>query len=195
MAGPGIEQKTGSKSRLFPDAWSILRCSGLRAARLCRYAVMNMQETLTVATLPSLVGRELAPSEWILMSQARIDAFADCTDDHQFIHVDEARARQESPYGERIAHGFLSLSLLAAHQPADFPALADLSVTINYGLDKVRFLAPVRSGRRVRIRTSILEVTPKHGGRMLVKNLKTMEIEGEDKPAYVAEQLSMFIAR
>jgi acyl dehydratase len=154
-----------------------------------------MRNTLTVAALPLLAGRVLEPSDWILMSQQRIDGFADCTDDHQFIHVDADRALRESPYGERIAHGFLSLSLLSAHAPADFPAIADLAVVINYGLDKLRFLAPVRAGRRVRILTTILEVTAKGAGRMLVKSLKTMEIETEPKPAYVAEQLSLFVAR
>jgi acyl dehydratase len=154
-----------------------------------------MVNTLTVASLPLLAGRVFAPSDWILMSQQRIDGFADCTDDHQFIHVDADRALRESPYGERIAHGFLSLSLLSAHAPADFPVIADLAIIINYGLDKVRFLAPVRSGRRVRIHTTILEATPRGAGRMLVKSLKTMEIETEAKPAYVVEQLSLFVAR
>jgi acyl dehydratase len=148
---------------------------------------------ITVAELPQLVGRVLAPTDWILMSQERIDRFADCTDDHQFIHVDAERARRESPYGERVAHGYLSLSLLAAHRPADFPTVTDLGLTINYGLDKLRFLAPVRSGRRVRILTTILDVTPRGAGRMLVKSEKTMQIEGEDKPALVAEHLGLFV--
>ncbi|MEO7807372.1 MAG: MaoC family dehydratase [Steroidobacteraceae bacterium] len=148
-----------------------------------------------MARLPELAGCVLAPSEWIAMSQQRIDKFADCTDDHQFIHVDEERARRESPYGERIAHGFLSLSLLAAHRPADLPTVSDLGLIINYGLDKVRFLAPVRSGKRVRILTTIVDVTAKGAGRMLLKSLKTMEIEGEDKPAYIAEQLSLLVAK
>jgi acyl dehydratase len=154
-----------------------------------------MSNSLTVAFLPQLTGRIFAPTDWILMSQERIDRFADCTDDHQFIHVDAERARRESPYGERIAHGFLSIALLAAHAPADFPVVSDLAVVINYGLDKLRFLAPVISGRRVRILTTILDVTPKGVGRMLVKSLKTMEIEGEAKPAYVAEQLTLYVSR
>ena len=151
--------------------------------------------TLAVADLHQLTGRELAPSAWITIDQARIDAFAACTDDHQFIHVDPARAAAESPYGTTIAHGFLSLSLLAAHRPADFPQIADLGLTINYGLDRLRFLAPVRAGARVRLLTRVLDVTPKGPGRVLLKQEKTMEIEGEAKPAYVAEQLTLFVSR
>ena len=150
---------------------------------------------MKIAELTALAGRELAPSDWITIDQARIDAFAACTDDHQFIHTDPARARRESPYGTTIAHGFLSLSLLAAHRPADFPALDVLGVTVNYGLDRLRFIAPVPAGARVRLLTRVLEAQPKGDGRVLLKQEKTMQIEGSDKPAYVAEQLTLFVAR
>jgi acyl dehydratase len=150
---------------------------------------------MNISELTSLVGHELAPSAWITIDQARIDAFAACTDDHQFIHTDPERSRRESPYGTTIAHGFLSLSLLAAHRPADFPTLDDLGLTINYGLDRLRFLAPVPAGSRVRLLTRVLDAQPKGPGRMLIKQEKTMQIEGSDKPAYVAEQLTMFVAR
>jgi len=150
---------------------------------------------MKIAGLTALEGRELAPSDWITIDQARIDAFAACTDDHQFIHTDPVRSRRESPYGTTIAHGFLSLSLLAAHRPADFPALEDLGLTVNYGLDRLRFIAPVPAGARVRLLTRVLEAQPKGAGRVLLKQEKTMQIEGSDKPAYVAEQLTLFVAR
>ncbi len=150
---------------------------------------------MKINELSSLVGRELAPSDWITVDQARIDAFAACTDDHQFIHTDPERSRRESPYGTTIAHGFLSLSLLAAHRPADFPVLEDLGLTVNYGLDRLRFLAPVPAGSRVRLLTRVLEAQPKGPGRLLVKQEKTMQIEGSEKPAYIAEQLTLFVSR
>ena len=150
---------------------------------------------MKVEAMTSLVGRTLAPSDWITVDQARINAFAACTDDHQFIHTDPERAARESPYGTTIAHGFLSLSLIAAHQPVDFPRPEDLGVTVNYGLDRLRFMSPVPSGARVRLHTKVLDVQPKGPGRMLVKTEKTMEIEGGPKPAYVAEQLTLFVAR
>ena len=150
---------------------------------------------MKIAELPSLAGREFAPSAWITIDQARIDAFAACTDDHQFIHTDPERSRRESPYGTTIAHGFLSLSLLAAHRPSDFPALEDLGLTVNYGLDRLRFLAPVPAGSRVRLLTRVLDAQPKGEGRVLLKQEKTMQIEGGEKPAYIAEQLTLFVAR
>lgn len=150
---------------------------------------------MKVEDLPSLAGRTLSTSDWITVDQARINAFAACTDDAQFIHVDPERAARESPFGGAIAHGFLTLSLIAGHQPADFPRPEDLGVTVNYGLDRVRFMSPVPAGARVRLHTKVLEVQAKGAGRMLVKTEKTMEIEGGPKPAYVAEQLTLFVAR
>jgi acyl dehydratase len=141
------------------------------------------------------IGRELAPSDWIMVDQPRIDAFADCTGDHQFIHVDPARAARETPWGGSIAHGFLTLSLLAAHRPADFPAFVDLALTINYGLDRVRFLTPVPAGSRVRLLTRVLDVQPRGAARWLVKQQKRLEIEGQERPGYEAEQLTLFVAR
>ena len=150
---------------------------------------------MNISELHTLVGCELAPSDWITIDQARINAFAACTDDHQFIHTDPERSRRESPYGTTIAHGFLSLSLLAAHRPVDFPTLDDLGLTINYGLDRLRFLAPVPVGSRVRLITRVLEAEPKGAGRVLLKQEKTLQIEGAEKPGYIAEQLTLFVAR
>jgi acyl dehydratase len=138
-------------------------------------------------------GRTLAPSPWVVIEQSRIDHFADCTDDPQFIHVDPERARRETPFGGTIAHGFLCLSLLSAHGPPDFPVVRGVAFALNYGLDRVRFITPVRTGSRVRILSKFLSVEEKDPGRLLFKQEKIMEIEGEPKPAYVAEHLGMFI--
>jgi acyl dehydratase len=147
-----------------------------------------------LADLATHVGEEMGVSSWTLLDQARIDEFAHCTGDHQWIHVDTERAARESPFGGTVAHGFLTLSLLA---PTGFEVLltriAPKSV-VNYGLDKVRFVAPVRSGKRVRNRIKIAAVEHKGGGRYLVTTENTMEIEGESKPALIASVLAMFMA-
>ena len=148
-----------------------------------------------LADLPALAGCTLAPSDWITIDQARIDAFAHCTGDAQFIHVDPARAARETPFGGTVAHGFLLLSLVGGHPPADFPWPADLAIALNYGLDKVRFLAPVRVGSRVRLHTTILDVREKDPGRWLLRQEKTLEVEGQPAPAMVAESLALLIAR
>ncbi len=150
---------------------------------------------LRLVDLPSLAGRTLAPSAWIVVDQARIDAFAGCTDDHQFIHVDPARAARETPFGGTIAHGFLLLSLVGGHPPADFPWPSDLAVALNYGLDKVRFLAPVRAGARVRLLTRILDAHEKEPGRWLLRQEKTLELEGSPTPAMVATSLALLVGR
>jgi acyl dehydratase len=150
--------------------------------------------TIHLADLPAWVGGTLAPSEWIAIDQARIDGFAACTDDHQFIHVDPARAARETPFGGTIAHGFLLLSLIGGHPPADFPFPRDMAVALNYGLDTVRFLSPVRAGSRVRLHTKILEVREKDPGRWLLRQEKTLEIEGIEAPALVVQSLVLLIA-
>jgi acyl dehydratase len=156
---------------------------------------MNAVPHLSVADLPGLAGRDLAPTPWIEITQQRIDAFAECTDDHQFIHVDPERAARESPFGGAIAHGFLTLSLIAAHRPPDFPVLDDLALTINYGLDRLRFVSPVPAGARVRLLTRVLSAELRGMGRVLLKQQKSLEIEGLSKPGYLAEQLTLFVAR
>ena len=147
-----------------------------------------------LSSLLASVGREVGLTGWLVVDQARIDAFADCTDDRQWIHVDAARAQRESPFGAPIAHGYLTLSLLArfSREVGVFPPGA--RVVINYGLDRVRFVAPVRAGARVRDRVVLLSAEDKGDGRLLVKALHTMEIEGEDKPALVAETLALMMA-
>jgi acyl dehydratase len=148
---------------------------------------------MPVGDLVKHVGEEIGASSWTLLDQARINEFAHCTGDHQWIHVDAERAARESPFGGTIAHGFLTLSLLA---PTGFEVLlariAPKSV-VNYGVDKVRFVSPVRSGKRVRNRIKIAAVEPKGGGRYLVTTENTMEIEGETRPALIASVLAIFV--
>ena len=140
----------------------------------------------------ALKGQKLAPSDWITLSQERVDQFAECTDDRQFIHVDPERM-QQSELGSTIAHGFLSLSLTSAHGPADWPQVENTEMLLNYGLDRVRFLYPVKVGSRVRFLTQIVSIVEKAPGRLLVKSAKTLEVEGQKDPAMVAETLGMII--
>ena len=149
------------------------------------------QATVTdLAGLPSLVGASLGPSEWVEMSQELVDAFAELTGDHNFIHVDVARAR-ETPFGGTIAHGFLTLSLLATLTQR--LSVSDAALSINYGLDRVRFPAPLTVGARYRGSATIDEVTPIEGGAQ-VKLAATIEVDGQAKPAVAAECLLRFYA-
>ena len=141
-----------------------------------------------------MVGHHFQPGPWLLVEQARIDAFAQCTGDQQFIHVDPDRAKRETPFGGTIAHGFLTLSLLAAHPAPDFPVFEDLGLCLNYGLDRVRFLSPVPAGSRVRLLASVLEVSDKGPGRTLLRQSLRMEIENAATPAWIAEGLTLWIA-
>ena len=140
--------------------------------------------------LAALIGQEVGLSRWFEIDQKRIDAFADVTEDWQFIHVDLAAAAQ-TPFGGTIAHGFLTLSLLSAMTYDAVAPLEGVEMGVNYGFDKIRFLQPVASGSRVRGRFKLLSADDKGGGRWLVKHEVTVEIEGSDKPALVAEWLGM----
>jgi acyl dehydratase len=153
-----------------------------------------MTATITLEEFKSWVGKQLAPTEWFVIDQDRINKFADCTDDHQFIHVDVERAKS-TPAGTTIAHGFLTLSLTAGHRPGDFPNISDMAMTLNYGLDKVRFLNQVKVNSRVRIHTKITSIVEKSPGRLLCTMEKSMEIEGQSKPAYIAEALSLLVGK
>ena len=149
----------------------------------------------TMAGVQDFVGRELGVTDWITVGQDRIDQFAACTGDRQWIHVDVERARRECPFGGPIAHGYLSLSLVAAMVMELGVIPPDAASALNYGLDKVRFVAPVKAGARVRMRASLASAEPHSGGRMLLKLMSTLEIENETKPALVAEVLCMLIGR
>ena len=152
-----------------------------------------MLEVVKPEEIQSVIGKELGKSDWVTIDQERIDKFADATMDHQFIHVDPAQA--EPIFGSTIAHGFLSLSLVAGipYQQQIGLILEGTKMGLNYGLDKVRFLSPVPVNSEVRILTECVDVTEKNPGQFLVKNKVTMEIKGVDKPAYIAETLSLFI--
>ena len=146
-----------------------------------------------MATLDRFVGREVGLSDWITVDQRRIDAFADCTGDRQWIHVDVERARRESPYGSTIAHGYLTLSL-AASLCLDAGAIpGDAAAALNYGLGKVRFMSPVKAGARVRNRIVLQAAQARGDGRVLLTLANTIEIEGEAKPALVAEALALVV--
>jgi acyl dehydratase len=140
--------------------------------------------------LQGLIGREVGVSRWFEVTQARIDAFADCTEDWQFIHVDPDKAAA-TPFGGTIAHGFLTLSLASAMSYDAVAPLEGVAMGVNYGFDKLRFLAPVPAGSRVRGRFKLLSAEDKGGGRWLLKHELTVEIEGGDKPALIAEWLGM----
>lgn len=148
---------------------------------------------MPVAKLPDIknrVGEEVGVSSWLTVDQPRIDAFAEATEDRQFIHVDPAAAAQ-TPFGGTIGHGFLSLSLLS-RMAADTMLIPEgVRMGVNYGLDRVRFLAPVRSGKRVRGRFTLDSVEEKVPGQVLMRHTVTVEIEGEDKPALTAVWLTI----
>lgn len=150
-------------------------------------------EGYTLATIGDFVGKELGVSEWITIDQQRINDFADCTGDHQWIHVDVERAKRESPFGGTIAHGYLTLSLLPVMQ-YDVGTLPDgVKAALNYGSDRVRFITPVKVGARVRDHITLVGAEDKGGGRVLLTSRHTVEIEGEDKPALVADTLTMLL--
>ena len=143
-----------------------------------------------VAELKNYVGKELGHSDWISIDQNRINQFAECTGDHQFIHVDPVKAKQ-TPFGSTIAHGFLTLSLVPKLIDGLLVLPEGAKMVVNYGLDSVRFIQPVKVDSRVRLAMSVLEITEKRPGQWLIKAQATLEIEGEEKPAYIAEQLSL----
>ena len=148
---------------------------------------------LTLAELGERVGQELGISDWVALDQARIDMFASCTGDHQWIHVDVERARRESPFRGPVAHGYLTLAMVAPLSMQVGVIPSDVAAGLNYGIDKVRFLAPVPAGARVRLRVVLAGLEPKDGGQVIMKTQNTLEVEGSDKPALVAETLALLI--
>lgn len=144
----------------------------------------------SIEDIQARVGSEVGVSDWILVDQARIDTFADVTEDHQFIHIDPDAAAK-TPFGGTIAHGFLSLSLLSRMAADAMLRPKDIKMGVNYGFEKVRFLAPVRSGRRVRGRFTLASFEEKRPGQYQFVHAVTVEIEGEDKPALIADWIGM----
>lgn len=149
----------------------------------------------TLATIQEFVGHELGVSDWLTIDQERINEFAECTGDQQWIHVDVERGRRESPYGSTIAHGYLILALLPQFLYSIGIVPGGVAQAINYGLGQARFLAPVKPGARIRDRVTLLAAEDKGDGRVLITTRNTVEIEGEGKPALVAETLAMLIPR
>jgi acyl dehydratase len=149
-----------------------------------------MPRETNIEEFAALAGQTMEPSEWLEITQERVNQFADATNDHQFIHVKPLKAKL-TPFGGTIAHGFLSLSLITFLIGEHAPVPKGLKMTINYGSDKVRYIAPVRVGKRIRAAQKIAEVTEKKPGQWLVKTEVTIEIEGEEKPALIAEILMM----
>lgn len=137
------------------------------------------------------IGQEIGVSRWIEVDQDRIDQFAEVTEDPQFIHIDPERAARETPFGGTIAHGFLSLSLLSPMAMDLAFSLEGIVMGINYGFDKVRFLQPVRAGKKVRGRFALESAQERNPGQFMLRYAVTVEIEGEDKPALVAQWLTM----
>ena len=153
-----------------------------------------MAEALTLATLDRFVGQEIGTSKWIRMDQKRIDQFADCTSDFQWIHVDPDRAAREGPFGGTIAHGLLSLATVGPAQMDVWIQPSGATSALNYGFDRVRFVSPVPVGSNVRSRVKLLKVESKGDGRTLVTTENTVEVEGQAKPALIATMLTMAIA-
>lgn len=151
-----------------------------------------MQVIESIEALQGWVGREIGASDWMTIDQERVNTFADATADHQWIHVDVERAKRESPFGGPIAHGFLTLSLLP-QLTSQIKRIEGVTTTVNYGLDKVRFIAPVPVGSRVRARQKLEAVEPRGDNRYMLRNTVTIEIENGDKPACIAESLSLII--
>jgi len=148
---------------------------------------------IDAADLKQYQGTELGASDWFTVDQPRINAFADATLDHQFIHVDEEAAKA-TPFGGTIAHGYLTLSLLPHLQTSidDFLVPNGLKMGMNYGFDKLRFMAPVKAGKRIRARAKLLEADERRPGQWLLKFEFIVDIEGETKPALIAEWLILY---
>ncbi len=151
-----------------------------------------MSEVVKKEDLQNYVGKESGVSDWFLIDQERINQFADVTEDHQFIHIDPVAAAK-TPFGTTIAHGFLSLSMLAHLASSSTLSIEGVVMGINYGFDKVRFLSPVKVNSKIRARVTLAEVTEKPGNRILMKNSIVVEIEGEKHPALIADWLTMVV--
>jgi acyl dehydratase len=146
------------------------------------------------ADMEALVGTNLGVSNGIEVDQTMIDLFAECTGDRQWIHIDVERARRESPFGAPVAHGYLTLSLIPVMAYEIGAAPEGVAASINYGLDRVRFLTPVKVGSRVRLHSHLVSFEQRAPGQYLMKQRQTIDIEGSDQPALVAETLSVLVA-
>jgi acyl dehydratase len=148
-------------------------------------------EFVPVEKLKEMIGQEMGLSDWVQIDQEKINQFAECTGDHQWIHVDIEKAKQ-GPFGGPIAHGFLTLSLIPVLSGSSKYMPEGIKMAINYGLNKVRFINPVPSGSRVRSIMILTYIEERSGGRVMMTTTHNIEIEGQDKPACVAESLALF---
>ena len=155
---------------------------------------MSKQQT-SIEELQANVGKNVGESQWRTVDQQRIDGFAELTEDPQWIHTDPERAAKESPFGATIAHGFLSLSLLSAMAIDVLPTIKGQVMGINYGFDKVRFMNPVREGSKIRASFTLLEVKQRSDNEWQLRHGVQVEIEGQEKPALIAEWLSLAIVK
>jgi acyl dehydratase len=138
-----------------------------------------------------MVGKEVGVSSWHKVDQKRIDVFADATEDHQFIHIDPERAARETPFGATIAHGFLTVSLLSVFSYEALPKIDGVAMGVNYGFDKLRFVSPVKAGSQVRGRFTLTEAKMRSPKELLSRTSVSVEIDGESKPALVADWLGL----
>jgi acyl dehydratase len=146
---------------------------------------------ISLEAYQALVGKEVGVSSWHLIDQPRIDTYADVIEDHQFIHVDPERAKKETAFGTTIAHGFLTMSLMSIMSYEVMPVIAGTTMGVNYGFDRLRFISPVRSGKRVRGRFVLAEAKLRKPTELQSRTSVTVEIEGEDKPVLVADWLGL----
>ena len=146
---------------------------------------------ISLEAYQKMVGQEVGVSSWHLVDQKRIDVYADVIEDHQFIHIDPERAARETDFGTTVAHGFLTMSLLSIMSYEVMPVIEGTTMGVNYGFDKLRFLSPVRSGKRVRGRFVLAEAKLRKANELQSRTNVTVEIEGEDKPALVADWLGL----
>ena len=152
-----------------------------------------MSKTINIDQIEAYLGKEVGVTDWFEIDQDRVNKFADVTEDHQYIHIDEERAAQ-TPFGTTIVHGFLTLSLISMFKENNGGInLENAAMTINYGPDKVRFINPVKVGSKVRARFQLVSCDEKNPNQYLMKHNVTVEIEGEDKPALIAEWLGMSV--
>jgi acyl dehydratase len=188
----GARQLSYCRSRNIKKHFDRRALAVIGCRRLGR--VNDAERAVSLATLDRFVGEELGVSSWVDMVQSRINEFAHCTGDDQWIHVDVERAKRESPFGGAIAHGYLSLSIVGPTSLEVWIRPAEIAAALNYGIDRVRFIAPVPAGKRVRNRIKLVAVEPKGGGRTLITTENTVEIEDQDKPALIANVLTMAVA-
>ena len=147
--------------------------------------------SVSLAAYQAMVGKEIGISSWHLVDQKRIDVYADVIEDHQFIHVDPVRAKAETSFGTTIAHGFLTMSLMSIMSYEVMPVISGTTMGVNYGFDKLRFISPVRSGSRVRGRFTLAEAKLRKPRELQSRTSVTVEIEGEEKPALVADWIGL----